>query len=249
MITLLAAVAHAGPVDVGGYFRVMARPDTQGGTGRLGYWNLYGRLMNEGPYGMLDFRYDVWAPDPGSDAPWTSVHARIEGGSIQNADPANGNLGQFRLSQTYVKTGNVLLPDVVWQVGTLEYFFGDLGLYDIRPATLFYDTVGATGLYRSPHLEVLAGVGDSGFALRGSRYDALPTAGGAIRVRALESGPADGPPILLLHGWGVSSYLWRHNILALASAGHRVVAVDLPGHGLSDAPEGVGAYTLERFTA
>lgn len=186
MITLLAAVAHAGPVDVGGYFRVMARPDTQGGTGRLGYWNLYGRLMNEGPYGMLDFRYDVWAPDPGSDAPWTSVHARIEGGSIQNADPANGNLGQFRLSQTYVKTGNVLLPDVVWQVGTLEYFFGDLGLYDIRPATLFYDTVGATGLYRSPHLEVLAGVGDSGFALRGSRYDAVPTAGGAIRVRALD---------------------------------------------------------------
>ncbi len=65
----------------------------------------------------------------------------------------------------------------------------------------------------------------------------------------IESGPAGGAPIVLLHGWGVTSYLWRHNIRALADAGHRVVALDLPGHGLSDAPEAVGAYTLERFTA
>lgn len=68
-------------------------------------------------------------------------------------------------------------------------------------------------------------------------------------MRALEAGPPAGAPILLLHGWGVSSYLWRHNILALAAAGHRVVSVDLPGHGLSDAPDTGGAYTLERFTA
>ena len=86
MIALLAlSVAHAGNVDIGGYFRVMARPDLQGGNGRLGYWNLYGRLLNEGPYGMIDLRYDVLAPEPGSDAPWTSVHARVEGGSIANA--------------------------------------------------------------------------------------------------------------------------------------------------------------------
>lgn len=69
-----------------------------------------------------------------------------------------------------------------------------------------------------------------------------------VSVRALESGPRDGPPLLLLHGWAVSSYLWRHNVRALGDAGLRVVAVDLPGHGLSDAPEGPGAYTLERFT-
>jgi hypothetical protein len=186
VILLLALQAHAGPVDVGGYFRVMARPDWQGGNGRLGYWNLYGRLMNEGPYGMLDLRYDVLPPSPGSDAPWTSVHARIEGGSIANADPANGNLGQFRLSQVYVKSGNVLLEDVVFQVGTLEYFFGDLGLYDIRPATLFYGTVGATALYRNDAVELLAGFGDSGFAIRGLRYDAIPTAGGAARIRVAD---------------------------------------------------------------
>lgn len=72
--------------------------------------------------------------------------------------------------------------------------------------------------------------------------------GMGVRLRALEAGPATGPPIVLLHGWGVSSYLWRHNLRALADAGHRAVAIDLPGHGLSDAPETPGAYTLERFT-
>jgi pimeloyl-ACP methyl ester carboxylesterase len=69
-----------------------------------------------------------------------------------------------------------------------------------------------------------------------------------VSVRVLESGPRDGAPLLLLHGWAVSSYLWRHNIRPLGAAGHRVIAVDLPGHGLSGAPEGAGAYSLARFT-
>jgi len=70
-----------------------------------------------------------------------------------------------------------------------------------------------------------------------------------VRVRMLEAGPRSGAPLFLLHGWGVTSYLWRHNILALAEAGHRVVAMDLPGHGLSDAPDFAGAYGLEQFVA
>ncbi len=69
-----------------------------------------------------------------------------------------------------------------------------------------------------------------------------------VALRVLEAGPASGPPILLMHGWGVSAYLWRHNILPLAAAGHRVIAPDLPGHGLSDAPTAEGAYTLSAFT-
>lgn len=192
-----APCAHAGDANVGGYFRVMARPDWQGGDGRLGYWNLYGRLMNEGPYGMLNFRYDLLEPEAGSREPWTSVHARIEGGSIVNADPNNGSLSQFRLSQVYVKSGNVLIPDVVWQLGTLEYFFGDLGLYDIRPATLFFQTVGLSAQYSrdllsSGHIEILAGGGDSGYAIRGLRYNAVPTVGGALRFRPVKYLEAGG---------------------------------------------------------
>ena len=70
-----------------------------------------------------------------------------------------------------------------------------------------------------------------------------------LTLRVLEAGPASGPPIVLVHGWAVSAYLWRHNILPLAAAGHRVIALDLPGHGLSDAPEATGSYTTERFAA
>jgi epoxide hydrolase 4 len=66
-------------------------------------------------------------------------------------------------------------------------------------------------------------------------------------LRVLEAGPADGPPVLLVHGWAVSAYLWRHNILPLAAAGYRVVAPDLLGHGLSDAPKTTGVYALGPF--
>ncbi|MBM4194652.1 MAG: alpha/beta hydrolase [Gemmatimonadetes bacterium] len=68
------------------------------------------------------------------------------------------------------------------------------------------------------------------------------------KVRVVESGPESAPPVLLLHGWAVSAYLWRHTIGALAAAGWRAVAIDLPGHGLSDAPTERGEYTLVKFT-
>ena len=66
-----------------------------------------------------------------------------------------------------------------------------------------------------------------------------------MKLRVLEAGPADGVPVLLLHGWAISAYLWRHNIAALAEAGFRVYAPDLPGHGLSDAPLEKGSYSLD----
>jgi pimeloyl-ACP methyl ester carboxylesterase len=68
-----------------------------------------------------------------------------------------------------------------------------------------------------------------------------------LSLRVLESGPAGGTPLLLIHGWAISAYLWRHNISTLAAGGYRVFAIDLPGHGLSDAPLAKGSYTLESF--
>ena len=46
-----------------------------------------------------------------------------------------------------------------------------------------------------------------------------------------EQGPADGPPVLLLHGYPESSYMWRELMPALADAGWRAVAPDLAGFG------------------
>ena len=74
-----------------------------------------------------------------------------------------------------------------------------------------------------------------------SRMVTLP---GGMRLRLAESGPATGRPVLLVHGWGASLYMWRDWFAALAASGRRVVALDLPGHGLSDKPERDDAYTL-----
>jgi len=53
-----------------------------------------------------------------------------------------------------------------------------------------------------------------------------------------------GKPVLLLHGWPDSSYLWRHQIPFLVANGFRAIAPDLRGFGRSDRPEGVAAYSL-----
>jgi pimeloyl-ACP methyl ester carboxylesterase len=45
-----------------------------------------------------------------------------------------------------------------------------------------------------------------------------------------------GSPVVLLHGFPTSSYLWRR-IVPRLSAIRRVIAPDLPGYGLSDKPE------------
>jgi pimeloyl-ACP methyl ester carboxylesterase len=64
----------------------------------------------------------------------------------------------------------------------------------------------------------------------------------------------DGPPVLLLHGWPTSSYLWRGIIPWLAPA-NRVIAIDLPGFGGSakplDAPYDLAFYerVLDGFLA
>jgi pimeloyl-ACP methyl ester carboxylesterase len=55
-----------------------------------------------------------------------------------------------------------------------------------------------------------------------------------IQTYVVEQGPADGPPIILLHGFGGSTFSWRDNINAFAEAGYRTVAFDRPGFGLSE---------------
>ncbi|MGQ9908403.1 MAG: alpha/beta fold hydrolase [Candidatus Flexifilum sp.] len=48
-----------------------------------------------------------------------------------------------------------------------------------------------------------------------------------------QAGPQDGPVVLLLHGWGASTFSWRDTIPALAEVGYRVIAFDRPPYGLS----------------
>ncbi|WP_397546512.1 alpha/beta fold hydrolase [Rhodothermus marinus] len=55
------------------------------------------------------------------------------------------------------------------------------------------------------------------------------------RLHLEVQGPEDGPPVLLLHGWGSSARLMAPIAEALADR-YRVFNVDLPGHGLTPPP-------------
>jgi haloalkane dehalogenase len=62
-----------------------------------------------------------------------------------------------------------------------------------------------------------------------------------LRIHYLDDGPADGQPLLLLHGEPSWSCLYRTMIPVLA-AGLRAIAPDLIGFGRSDKAAGRAAY-------
>ena len=69
--------------------------------------------------------------------------------------------------------------------------------------------------------------------------DLAPEQGQFIEVNGVEIyfedyGVADNPTMILLHGFGGSSFTWRDNISSLVDAGYRVVTFDRPPFGLSD---------------
>jgi haloalkane dehalogenase len=73
----------------------------------------------------------------------------------------------------------------------------------------------------------------------------------AAELSYRESGPADGPVALLVHGYPESSHMWEGVLPAVAEAGWRAVAPDLAGYG--DSPPDPPATwerhveSLERF--
>ncbi|MBX3490217.1 alpha/beta hydrolase [Parvibaculum sp.] len=68
-----------------------------------------------------------------------------------------------------------------------------------------------------------------------------------ISLHYAEMGPADGPLVILLHGFPDTCLGWSHQMPALAKAGFRVVAPDQRGYGLSGKPRGVRAYDLDEL--
>ncbi|MDQ2890102.1 MAG: alpha/beta hydrolase [Gemmatimonadota bacterium] len=59
----------------------------------------------------------------------------------------------------------------------------------------------------------------------------VPVGPGAAHVERYGHG---GAPIILLHGFGTCTFLWRHVAPELAESGHTAYAIDLFGHGESD---------------
>jgi len=59
---------------------------------------------------------------------------------------------------------------------------------------------------------------------------------GGLEIYYQESGPVDGPAVLLVHGTGAWSEIWRGTMQALSDAGFRAIALDLPPFGFSERP-------------
>jgi len=70
--------------------------------------------------------------------------------------------------------------------------------------------------------------------------------GGKLRIHHVEQGPVDGKVILCMHGQPSWSYLYRHMLPLLASAGFRAIAPDLVGYGRSDKPTRREDFSYQR---
>jgi non-heme chloroperoxidase len=69
------------------------------------------------------------------------------------------------------------------------------------------------------------------------------TGGGGVRLHVREWGNADGPPILFIHGWSQNHLCWDKQYESALRDEFRLVAFDLRGHGMSEAPPGPESYT------
>ena len=59
---------------------------------------------------------------------------------------------------------------------------------------------------------------------------------GDVNLHVREWGKKDGIPILLIHGWSQSHLCWKKQYESELCDECRILAMDLRGHGMSDAP-------------
>lgn len=67
---------------------------------------------------------------------------------------------------------------------------------------------------------------------------------------AATAGPADGPLVILLHGYPQTRHTWRHQVPMLGAAGYRAVAPDQRGYSAGVRPDpanGLAPYTVDRL--
>ena len=80
---------------------------------------------------------------------------------------------------------------------------------------------------------VLEATGEAMSLSTASRMTAVGSPDAPVRLHSEEEGI--GQPLLLIHGFGASSYSWRAVRTELART-HRVIAIDMKGFGRSDKP-------------
>jgi non-heme chloroperoxidase len=75
------------------------------------------------------------------------------------------------------------------------------------------------------------------------------TGGGGLRLHVREWGDPTGPPILFIHGWSQNHLCWASQYESSLADEFRLIAFDLRGHGMSEAPLEPAYYTDGRLWA
>jgi pimeloyl-ACP methyl ester carboxylesterase len=110
-------------------------------------------------------------------------------------------------------------------------------LFGIAAATVALTQLGAIGVANAQGGGTGATPGSAGSHTTFASLKQIEA--GLLTVGYAEDGPADGPPVILLHGWPYDIYSYADVAPLLAGAGYRVIMPYLRGHGttrfLSDA--------------
>lgn len=70
-----------------------------------------------------------------------------------------------------------------------------------------------------------------------------------ISLHVVLAGPANGKPLILLHGFPEFWFAWRQQIDHFVSSGYRVIIPDQRGYNLSDKPGGIASYSIDVLAA
>jgi pimeloyl-ACP methyl ester carboxylesterase len=89
----------------------------------------------------------------------------------------------------------------------------------------------------------------NGPSMNGPSREALSIAAQGFVFNGLTSGPVDGRPVILLHGFPETSWSWRSQLVALGDAGYRAIAFDQRGYSSGARPTDVSAYHIDNLVA
>ncbi len=81
--------------------------------------------------------------------------------------------------------------------------------------------------------------------MKATKHTVAITTPSGMRIAA-DEWPGDGPGVVLAHGGGQTRHSWGGTAAVLSSHGHRVVSIDLRGHGDS-AWDPVGDYSMSAY--
>jgi pimeloyl-ACP methyl ester carboxylesterase len=101
-------------------------------------------------------------------------------------------------------------------------------------AILLLTLLGMAPAFNQPTIAAADPIAASSSSIARTHYRTTLIEGTKVFYR--EAGPANGPVVLLLHGFPTSSHMFRNLIPVLADRYH-VIAPDYPGFGQSDAPD------------